>query len=275
MAGMTQSSTQQGRAVVAIAVVVCLLAAYGLYLAPASNSVGDIYRSVSPENAPFAAGTSGQLSNQLQTAAGQQLGIGLRNGANLRIDELSQAALHSDEVVSLSHGRLYWDAGVAASGRQMTVTTEQGQLRARDAQLEVTLTGASLQVRLRSGTAVFESSIDADTTALLPGTTLLHDGEAFQLVDSAGDAASWAWTQGLAPTPEPSDVNALEYLEWAAHETGRQLHFANGASAQVARNTALDSAMDMTTPELSLKWMRANSEFGSKVHYSDSAITVR
>ncbi len=273
MTGMTQSSTQQGRTVVAIAVVVCLLAAYGLYLAPASNSVGDIYRSVSPANAPFSAGKSGQLTNQLQTAAGQQLGIRLRNGANLRIDELSQAALHSDEVVSIRQGRLYWDAGVAASGRQMTVTTEHGQLRAQDAQLEVTVMGASLQVRLRSGTAVFESSVDAVENPLRPGTTLVLDGEEFRLVDTARVAASWAWTQGLAPMP--GDVNALQFLEWAAHETGRELHFANGASAQVARNTALDSAMDMATPEQSLKWMRAHSDFGSKIHYSDSAITVR
>lgn len=198
--------------------------------------------------------------------------LALNNGLSVRLDAGTTVTFESVESVVLDQGRLYADTGEAIyDDRSITVHTPVGSATDVGTQFAVTLDGDDMHVAVREGRVDITAGRDAWTAragelvTITPGS-----GVTFGSVSQYDD--SWNWASSLAPTFDIENRSLLDFLKWAARETGRELVFESEDVRIAAMRTTLSGSIEDVTPLEVVGAVMPTTRFGWRVE--DSRILV-
>lgn len=208
-----------------------------------------------------ATGSTIAAGTRLATGADEALTLDLRNGGSLRIDEKTVIVADSRNGLSLLAGRLYADTGngVYRDGA-LIVHTALGAVRDIGTQFAVAVDPGLLDVAVREG------RVEIGTGVAAVGAVA---GERLQLRQGAEAAVSrldpwdeyWNWATQIAPVFEIEGKSLLEFLSWAARETGRELIFSDESERLAAMQTDLHGSIAGQEPLAALETVLATTRF--------------
>ena len=187
-----------------------------------------------------------RAGDRVRTAVGGRVELDLLPGTSLRLAESTEIEIGADRTLRLLSGRTYIDTGKDQHGIELE--TPFGTLRDIGTQFEVSVTDATLRLRVRTG-YVELAPITGPTqhTSAEQQIELTREG---RLARAAFPAAhpEWSWAEELAVVPLTRGQPHIAYLEWIAAETGRQLVFSDESARILAETRRLDGDPRGNTP---------------------------
>jgi ferric-dicitrate binding protein FerR (iron transport regulator) len=142
---------------------------------------------------------------------------------------------------------MYLDFPPAALGAQnFIVQTKAGFVEHQGTQFEVVVDG-EVRVRVREGVVQFHRPAGIETAEAGVELVVPVDGPVERHV-LATHGREWSWMESLAPEYEIEDRPLIDFLQWVARETGRQLDFADDRAREVAARTRLHGSVDGLVP---------------------------
>jgi hypothetical protein len=176
------------------------------------------------------------------------LALTVNNGLSLRLAAGSTVTFDSMEDVTLRSGRIYADSGESVyDNRSITVHTPVGSARDIGTRFAVSFLDGDMSVAVREGKVDVSHSLGSYTAQagemlrLQPGEDILVDR--ISIYDS-----SWDWAAALAPAFDIENHTLLDFLKWAARETGKELVFDNDATRFAAMGIRYRGSIAGFTP---------------------------
>ncbi len=173
--------------------------------------------------------------------------VELAGGGTLRMPAGTRLQALTPDEVALEQGEVYVDLPPASPhASTFVVRTSLGWVEHLGTQFDVTV-GQSLRIRVREGSIRLRRGAETETAAA--GTELL--------VSSTGPTAKrsiathgpdWAWVEGLEPEYVIEDRKLIDFLQWAARETGRRVSFADERARELAERTLLHGTISGMRP---------------------------
>jgi ferric-dicitrate binding protein FerR (iron transport regulator) len=156
------------------------------------------------------------------------------DGGNLRIAPGTEFEVLSPESVRLERGQLYVDIPPGARPQASFVAiTRAGEFRHVGTQFSVSVSDGATRLQVREGRVSWKSR-DAETTVDAGSDLLIDRNDAVTRTALDASGARWQWAEALAPAFDIEDRPLIEFLEWVARETGRDLVVADARTrAQV------------------------------------------
>lgn len=247
---------------------------WGLRLIPAALAASVLVAAIFGGRIPFGdeppiatvslvSGGAGTLAPGDTIHRGQSLATGnggvaltFGNGLSLRLAADTTAIVEEADEVTLVAGRLYADTGPSSgAGRSITVHTELGSARDRGTQFAVGYVAGAMTVAVREGSVAVDAhgaSYSAEAGAKL---TLETDAEPRYEKLPPHDP-SWDWAAALAPPFDIDRQPLIDFLQWAARETGRELVFTSDAARVAAMVNRLSGTVEGLTPSEAIDAVR-------------------
>jgi ferric-dicitrate binding protein FerR (iron transport regulator) len=210
--------------------------------------------------------TGGQkifTAGDIATGTGR-VALRTNDGTSVRVDEQTHLRFDSSNSITLLSGTIYLDT--ARSGYR--ITTPFGVVRDVGTKFEVRVTPASARVRVREGEVVI-------------GDRSAHRGE--QLEASKGGALAvsriatwgddWGWLNDIAPAFAVDGKRVAEFLDWVSSESGMEVRYENGATAQKAANVVLHGSIGPLRPVAAADSVLPTA--GLRGDVKDGVMTVR
>ena len=217
-------------------------------VASVAHVVGD-----GPLSSKYSEGASVHLGEVINTGPEEGLSLLLARSESLRIDANTQIRVDAADRFTLLAGRVYVDTGqfVYRNGG-LKIDTDFGLVTDVGTQFSVAATDTGLDVAVREGRVdVRDESV---TYAARMGERLkLVPGQAAELAELNPHDDYWNWINELTPTYDMTNKSLLDFLKWAARETGRELRFETNASRMFAMRTDIHGSVDGLTPEEALE----------------------
>jgi len=187
------------------------------------------------------------------TGEGEGLSLLLARSESLRIDENTELRVDAKDQFTLVSGRVYVDTGqfVYRDG-DLTIETAFGSVTDVGTQFAVSARDQHLDVAVREGRV--DIANESTEFAVMVGErfTLGHkDGGSISPIRANDEY--WSWVADLAPGFDTENASLLEFLEWAARETGRELIFENDALRMTAMRTDLHGRISHLAPDEALR----------------------
>ncbi len=196
----------------------------------------------------FAVGDAVHAGDSI-TTGDRGMALDFDGGLSLRLAASTTATIDAADEVSLVRGRLYVDTGssIARTERAIVVRTEAGSATDHGTQFAVGYVDGAMTVAVREG-RVDISARQASYTTKAGERLVLAPGEppAYQAVAPQDD--SWDWAVALAPEFDSNNRPVIEFLEWAARETGRKVVFRSDAARVAAMTIRLRGPLSGFTP---------------------------
>ena len=199
--------------------------------------------------------------SRVRTEADGRAAFRLSQDTSVRINTDSELVFHSASELELIAGTIYVDSGPDDGAGSVEVATTHGTIRDIGTQFEVQAVAGSLRVRVREGLVqLYQSGRLSEEGAV---------GEEF-LIDSAGEIQrdrfssydpGWGWAEALAGPPNVDGLPVLEFLNWVARETGRQIRFEEPGVQLAAGTAVLHGSAQNLTPMDALDAMLATTDF--------------
>ncbi|MCZ6586292.1 MAG: FecR domain-containing protein [Gammaproteobacteria bacterium] len=199
--------------------------------------------------------------SRLRTAADGRTAFRLTRDVSVRLNTDSELVFLSASELELIAGTVYVDSGPHNSIGSIEVVTSHGTIRDIGTQFEVQAVAGSLRVRVREGLVqLYQSGRLSEEGAA---------GEEF-LIDSAGEIQrdrfssydpGWGWAEALAGPPNVDGLPVLEFLNWVARETGREIHYEEPGVQLAAGTAVLHGSAKNLTPMDALDAMLATTDF--------------
>jgi ferric-dicitrate binding protein FerR (iron transport regulator) len=245
-----RASRRRWMSLAAAASVIVLLCAVGIRVWVADSAadrgalLGKLARSDSPgivetrflhRDVALSAGAP-MRSGQALEVHGDSL-VALAGGGNLRVARASTIKLISANAVELDRGELYVDIPPAAGPRNpFMVITPAGEFRHVGTQFAVAIVGGATRLRVREGTVRWHAAEGdtADMTVDAGTEVMIEHGRAVTRQEIPAIGRDWAWAEAMAPDIDIENRPLLEFLSWAARETGRTLILVDDAARQQA-----------------------------------------
>jgi len=230
---------------------------------PPPVSVGTVARVAGTDTAGMLpeAGSAILAGVTLSTANGQGLSITLRNAASLRLDENTTLVVDSGNEFRLTRGRLYADTGdLVYRDRALVIGTPLGRVTDVGTQFVVGVIADGLGVAVREGRVDVQSQ--SDTFVAIAGQRMRldrDDGATFDTIEP--DDPYWDWTATLAPAFDIENRSLLDFLRWAARETGRELEFESNDLRMTAMRTDLHGSVADFEPLDAVESVLATTSF--------------
>jgi ferric-dicitrate binding protein FerR (iron transport regulator) len=185
--------------------------------------------------------------DRIRTAPNGRIELELMAGTSLRLAERTEVEIRSNRILELIAGTAYVDSG--NEHHDLQFRTAFGTLRDIGTQFEVRVTDAALRLRVRSGrvelTPTRGASQEANAEEQLE---LTREGRVARTPFPAAHA-DWSWVEALAVVPLTRGRSHIEYLEWIAAETGRELSFETESARVFAQTDTLLGEPGGYTPE--------------------------
>lgn len=213
--------------------------------------VGTVMRVTGPANG-LAAGDPVHRGDTLLTAPGQGLSITTSDGLSLRIAPDTEIVFEGTDVVSMAAGQVYADSGERAFlDRHIRIDTPFGSATDLGTQFSVTYTGDIMSVAVREGSVnvIDQQDQPAEYVADVGERLILRPGQDVAVEQVSVRDPSWDWAVALAPTFDIENQSLLDFLKWAARETGRNLEFEDDELRMQAMRTVLHGSVTDFTPE--------------------------
>ena len=174
-------------------------------------------------DARYSKGSQIRVGESVSTAAGEGLSLLLARGESLRIDENTALRIDGVDQFTLLSGRVYADTGFYREGG-LVIDTMLGTVTDVGTQFSVEATDGVLDVAVREGRVDIRN--ESETYAARMGERLtLRSGQGAETGRLDAHDDYWSWVAELAPTFDISNRSLLDFLKWAARETGRELQF--------------------------------------------------
>ena len=201
----------------------------------------------------------------IETKQGQGYSFLLARNESLRLGESSVLRVESGDQFTLLRGRVYADTGefVYRDGG-LRIDTTFGAVTDIGTQFAVSLQDSYLDVAVREG----HVDVRQDTHKFIA-----MSGERLML-QAQGDVEVsllpmtdqfWDWTTDLAPTFDIEGKSLLEFLKWAARESGRILFFQDSDLRMEAMRTDLHGSIENFAPLEAVASVLATTAFSYHV----------
>lgn len=222
-----------------------------------------------------AAMSVGQTVNEgdiLRTAAGQGIGVSLPRGLSLRMAAESNLRFDGPDDFTLLSGRVYADSGQQIyRDRHITIHTTAGSVTDIGTQFAVHFDDDALAVAVREGKVDIATGLETHTA--LAGDKLLLRADEEVVVDQiTANDDSWDWAVELAPSFDINNKSLLDFLKWAARETGKELVFTSDEARMAAMKSKQYGSVSDFTPQEAIEAVLSTTTF----HYQigDHQITI-
>ena len=229
---------------------------------PASGpvAIGVIARVVGDGSLPTA-GQAVHAGDVLATGAGQGLSLLVNDVESLRLDENTTLAVVARNEFRLESGRIYADTGdFMYRDRSLAVHTSLGTVTDVGTQFSVQVAEERLDVAVREGRV--DVSHGTNEFVAVAGERLrLHEHDGAEMDAIAPNDPYWDWTASLAPVFDIENKSLLDFLRWAARETGRELVFADNELRMSAMRTDLHGSVQDFEPLEAVESVLATTNF--------------
>ena len=228
---------------------------------PAAQVAGTISRVVGADSlkSEHPEGSSVHAGEIISTGPGEGVSLLLARNESLRIDENTQLRIDAADQFSLLGGRIYADTGqfVYREGG-LKIETAFGLVTDVGTQFSVAMRDDTLDVAVREGRVDVQN--DSDRYAARMGERLtLTQGEVGTIAALDTHDDYWNWVAELTPAFDMTNKSLLDFLKWAARETGRDLQFESDESRMFAMRTDVHGSVDGLTPEEALEAILATT----------------
>lgn len=206
-----------------------------------------------PSTDLYAEGTAVYAGDTLETGPGGGLSLLLARNATLRIDENTRFRVDESDRFTLLSGRIYADTGefIYRDGG-LSIDTPFGVVRDIGTQFAISADTGALDVAVREGRVELAYDSTALTAKMGERMTLAHgETPAVSVLDTHDEY--WDWITDLTPAFDMSNKSLLDFLKWAARETGRELRFESDESRMFAMRTDVHGSISGLTPDEALE----------------------
>ncbi len=217
---------------------------------PLPVAVGTVAKVVSPATGGSAYVLGDAIYVGMTVATGEDEGLSflLARNESLRLAENSTLRIDASDQFTLLTGRVYADTGefVYRDGG-LRIDTPLGAVTDIGTQFAVSMHDGLLDVAVREGRVDIRS--DSHKYVAMSGEriTLAEQGEP-QVGSLALTDDYWNWTMDLAPTFDIEGRSLMDFLKWAARESGRMLFFEDSELRMVALRTDLHGSIAGFSP---------------------------
>jgi hypothetical protein len=235
--------------------------------APGRVTVGTVARVVggTASGALPALGEPVFAGEVLSTGTGQRLSIAIDNAESLRLDENTTLAVVAKDEFRLESGRVYADTGdFMYRDRSLNIETAMGTVTDVGTQFAVQVAAAQLDVAVREGRV--DVSHGRNEYVAVAGERLRLAGNEAPVVQAVEPHdAYWNWTASLAPVFDIENKSLLDFLRWAARETGRELVFEDNELRMSAMRTDLHGSVADFAPLEAVESVLATTMFRYRI----------
>lgn len=201
------------------------------------------------------------VGDVIDTATDGAASILLDGDISLRVDNHTQLQIVAADEFALLTGRIYIDTGDRIySDRHVTITTASGRATDIGTQFSVSYAQDLMSVAVREG-RVDLSDKQHSYSAVRGQKVSLRDGQTAQIdaVEIAG--AEWQWAIALAPDFDLEQHSVLDFLKWAARETGLELVFDDDQVRSAARTARSHGSISGLSPLEAVEAVLATTQF--------------
>ena len=190
--------------------------------------------------------------------------LSANNGLVLRLDAGTQATFESGEELILATGRIYADTGQSIyGGTSITIRTNVGSATDIGTLFAVAHLDGGMSVAVREGRVDVSGSVGSYTAEAGDLLTLKQDDVLFEKLPPYD--SSWQWAEALAPSFEIEDRTLLDFLKWAARETGKELVFEDDDARIGAMGTRLHGSVSGFTPSEAIDSVLPTTRFEYRI----------
>ncbi len=230
-------------------------------------AVGTVAKVVSPATggSAFALGDEIYQGMTIETGDGEGFSFLLARNESLRLDENSTLRVDAADRFTLLNGRVYADTGefVYREGG-LRIDTTFGAVTDIGTQFAVSIQNDFLDVAVREGRVDVRRDTDKYIAMSGERLTLQPQGEA-EIGSLALTDDYWNWTTALVPVFEIEGKSLLDFLKWAARESGRILFFEDSELRMAAMRTDLHGSISGFSPMEAVESVLATTTFGYHV----------
>jgi ferric-dicitrate binding protein FerR (iron transport regulator) len=201
----------------------------------------------------------------LTTGAGQKLSVVINNVESLRLDQNTTLAVLAKDEFRLESGRVYADTGdFMYRDRGLIINTAMGSVTDVGTQFAVQVAAERLDVAVREGRVDVSHGTNEFVAVAGERLRLVQDDEPL-VVTVAPHDSFWNWTASLAPVFDIEDKSLLDFLRWAARETGRELVFEDNELRMSAMRTDLHGSVENFEPLEAVESVLATTNFHYRI----------
>ncbi|MEE4162612.1 MAG: FecR family protein [Woeseiaceae bacterium] len=230
--------------------------------APAPVAVGTVAR-VSGA-AGLVPGQAVYAGDTITTDASQGVSILLGSAESIRLDRDTTLDIDARGRFTLVAGRVYADTGdYMYNDRQLTIDTPLGVVTDVGTQFAVDVSGERLDVAVREGRV--DVAQDGTEWVAVAGERLRIRADGATVDTLAASDPYWAWASRLAPAFDIEGKSLLEFLRWAARETGRELVFESNELRMSAMRVDLHGSVADFEPIDAVESVLAGTRFRYRI----------
>ena len=213
----------------------------------------------------FVTGDAVFAGDVLETGGDSGVSITLTGDISLRVAARTSLRFDQADEITLFRGQVYADSGDQIyRDRHITIHTDAGSATDIGTRFSVYFVAGQLQVAVREGRVdvnTAQETITADAGDMLSIDT--DDNISIDEVTPYDE--SWDWASALAPEFDIEDKTLMEFLKWAARETGKELVFSTDALRMSAMGTELFGSVRGFTPAEAVESVLATTNFEFRV----------
>ena len=209
----------------------------------------------------------------LETGSMEGISLALANAESLRLGEDTAVEILAADRFRLLRGRIYADTGdLMYRQSRLVVETPMGAVTDIGTQFAVVSADDRLEVAVREG------RVDVSRGAAVH---IAVAGELLQL-DAGGQSdiealpphdEYWDWTSALAPDFDIENKSLLDFLRWAARETGLELEFEDQDLRMSAMRTDLHGSVSGFGPLEAVESVLATTAYKYRIEEDRIVVT--
>lgn len=210
--------------------------------------IGTVAKNVAPQTGGNGVGSEIFVGDRLTTGTDGGLGLRLANAESLRLDEKTTLVVTAVNRFELVEGRVYADTGnFMYRDKGLIIDTPMGAVTDVGTQFSVDLDDGLLDVAVREG-RVDVMNDGREFVAVAGERMRIEGGQAATFEELAANDEYWDWVAALAPSFDIEDRSLLDFLRWAARESGLELVFQDNDLRMSAMRTDLHGSVDGFAP---------------------------
>jgi len=235
-----------------------------------SQTIGTIGRVVG--GPAVTVGQAVHVGDTLQVDAGQGIGVTLPGVLSLRIDGNSSLRFDGPDEFTLLSGQVYADSGRQIYRRRnITIHTPFGSVKDIGTQFAVDVDDDDIVVSVREGRV--DIATDQQSHTAIAGEKISLKANEKVVVDQIpANDESWEWAEALAPGFDSNNRSLLDFLKWAARETGKELYFTSNEVRMAAMKAKLYGPVLDFTPQEATEAVLSTTTFVYQI--DDHRITI-